>query len=263
MALAVGNTARSLFGLRRIAVNRALVGKWLQNQLCTSAKLSQTSESSGEKNTKIYEVRTYYVKPKAFAEFLQLTSEYIHLKSDANSKLNGYWTSDIGGVNEVTHIWEYDSYAQRAEARKALQQDQTWINKYIKKMLKMLVKQDNFVMTPVPWFDVKPPLTTGGVYELRTYDIVLGKTEQWVHRLVQGLPDRCKLSEPVGVWFTEFGPVNTAIMLWSYPSLDDRTRIRKEAQQLEEWVEAVRDCLAFERKAYSKVLIPTEFSPWK
>ena len=68
MALAVGNTARSLFGLRRIAVNRALVGKWLQNQLCTSAKLSQTSESSGEKNTKIYEVRTYYVKPKAFGK---------------------------------------------------------------------------------------------------------------------------------------------------------------------------------------------------
>ena len=29
-----------------------------------------------------------------------------------------------------------------------------------------------------------------------------------------------------------------AIMLWSYQSLDDRARIRKEAQQLEEWVEA-------------------------
>lgn len=34
-----------------------------------------------------------------------------------------------------------DSYAQRAKARKALQQDQTWVNSYIKKMLKMLVKQ--------------------------------------------------------------------------------------------------------------------------
>lgn len=44
------------------------------------------------------------------AEFLQLTNEYIHLKSDANSKLNGYWTSDIGGVNEVTHIWEYGNF---------------------------------------------------------------------------------------------------------------------------------------------------------
>ena len=40
------------------------------------------------------------------------------------------------------------------------------------------------------------------------YDLVLGKKEQWEHRLVQGLPDRCKLSEPVGLWFTEFGHLN-------------------------------------------------------
>ena len=39
-------------------------------------------------------------------------------------------------------LWCFvDSYAQRADARKALQQDKTWINSYIKKMLKMLVKQ--------------------------------------------------------------------------------------------------------------------------
>ena len=38
---------------------------------------------------------------------MKLTNEYIHLKSDSNSILNGYWTSDIGGLNEVTHIWEY------------------------------------------------------------------------------------------------------------------------------------------------------------
>ena len=87
MALAVGNTARSLFGLRRIAVNRALVGKWLQNQLCTSAKLSQTSESSGEKNTKIYEVRTYYVKPKAFGkEILFSNVFFFRQKSSQGSR---------------------------------------------------------------------------------------------------------------------------------------------------------------------------------
>ena len=100
------------------------------------------------------------------------------------------------------------------------------------------------------------------------YDLVLGKKEQWEHRIIQGLPERSKLSEPVGVWFTEFGPVNTgmiilillilvfyprnrrnvmvfdlffvlfsAVMLWSYQSLDDRIRIRNEAQQMEEWTE--------------------------
>ena len=68
MALVVGNTARSLLGLQRTITCRALAGKWLQSQVSTSAKLSQTSESSGEKNTKIYEMRTYYVKPKAFGK---------------------------------------------------------------------------------------------------------------------------------------------------------------------------------------------------
>ena len=93
MALAVGNTPRSLFGLRRIAVNRALVEKWLQNQLCTSAKLSQTSgSSSGEKNTKIYEMRTYYVKPKAFSkEILFSNGFFIRQKSSQGSR-----TFDLG-----------------------------------------------------------------------------------------------------------------------------------------------------------------------
>lgn len=49
------------------------------------------------------------------------------------------------------------------------------------------------------------------------YDIVLGKSEQWAHRFVQGLPDRCKLSEPVGVWFTEFGQVNTGTTFLDKP----------------------------------------------
>ena len=40
-------------------------------------------------------------------DFMKLTRYYIHLKSDSNSKLKGYWTSEIGGLNEVTHIWEY------------------------------------------------------------------------------------------------------------------------------------------------------------
>lgn len=49
--------------------------------------------------------------PCIAAEFMQLTYDYIHLKADSNSKLNGYWTSDIGGLNEVTHIWEYGNFS--------------------------------------------------------------------------------------------------------------------------------------------------------
>ena len=92
MAVVVGNTTRSLLRLQRTITCRALAGKWLQNQLSTSAKLSQTSESSGEKNTKIYEMRTYYVKPKAFGKemfYFQPTVEFSPPKIIAG--LKGTW----------------------------------------------------------------------------------------------------------------------------------------------------------------------------
>ena len=59
------------------------------------------------------------------------------------------------------------------------------------------------------------------MYELRVYDLVLGKKEQWEHRIIQGLPERSKLSEPVGVWFTEFGPVNTGMIISILQSTPD------------------------------------------
>ena len=68
MAAVIRNTARSLLGLQCALFRRALVGTWLQNQVCTSAMLGQTSKSPIENKKKIYEMRTYYVKPKAFGK---------------------------------------------------------------------------------------------------------------------------------------------------------------------------------------------------
>ena len=39
-------------------------------------------------------------------EFMQLTNDNIHLRT-AHSKLLGYWTTEYGGLNEVTHLWQY------------------------------------------------------------------------------------------------------------------------------------------------------------
>ena len=64
------------------------------------------------------------------------------------------------------------------------------------------------------------------MYELRVYNLVLGKKEQWEHRIIQGLPERCKLSEPVGVWFTEFGPVNTGMIILILQSTPDTIHLQ-------------------------------------
>ena len=56
--------------------------------------------------SKIYELRTYSIKPECMKPFLELTFEKFHLRTEV-SKLHGYWTAELGGLNQVVHIWEY------------------------------------------------------------------------------------------------------------------------------------------------------------
>lgn len=55
---------------------------------------------------KVYELRTYAIWPQHLKDFLYLTTEEFHLRT-SQSKLIGYWTTELGGLNEVVHIWEY------------------------------------------------------------------------------------------------------------------------------------------------------------
>ena len=55
---------------------------------------------------KVYELRTYNIWPQHVKEFMNLTSEEFHLRT-SQSKLTGYWTTELGGINQVVHIWEY------------------------------------------------------------------------------------------------------------------------------------------------------------
>ena len=61
---------------------------------------------SSERQTTIYELRTYLIQPSKFVSFLGLTQEHLHLRTN-HSRLIGYWTTEFGGINEVVHLWEY------------------------------------------------------------------------------------------------------------------------------------------------------------
>ena len=58
---------------------------------------------------KIYELRTYSLKPECVKPFMELTYEKFHIRTQV-SKLNGYWAAELGGINQVVHIWEYGKY---------------------------------------------------------------------------------------------------------------------------------------------------------
>ena len=58
------------------------------------------------------ELRTYALKPAQFGNYIKLSNEKFYLRTQ-HSKLNGFWIHDLGGLNKVTHLWEYDSLDHR------------------------------------------------------------------------------------------------------------------------------------------------------
>lgn len=96
--------------------NMALISRSLQIKgrgsllfralISTSSVCTGNGVLDGAGDSKLYELRTYAIKPDRMAEFMKIMQEGFSYRT-AHSKLNGYWTTDLGGVNEVVHIWEY------------------------------------------------------------------------------------------------------------------------------------------------------------
>jgi hypothetical protein len=75
------------------------------------------------------------------------------------------------------------------------------------------------------------------IHELRTYTFAPGKAPAYLELVA-------KVGRPVrgddygtchGYWVHEFGTLNQVSHLWSYPSLDERTRLRAALGQNERW----------------------------
>ena len=67
-----------------------------------SRKLFSTSAS----REKIFELRTYAMQPAKARECMKIVDELIPIRAKF-SKLNGYWYTELGGLNEITFLWEF------------------------------------------------------------------------------------------------------------------------------------------------------------
>jgi hypothetical protein len=103
-------------------------------------------QRSLRKMSKVFELRTYDVHPQHVPAYVKATKENFHLRT-AHSVLNGFWVTEIGGQNQMVHIWEYESLTQRKAVRDALAADASWIGGYVDTIRPHLQKQDNVFMT--------------------------------------------------------------------------------------------------------------------
>ena len=64
----------------------------------------------------IYEVRTYTMKPGTVAAFEENFANALPARTKV-SPLGAFWHTEIGPLNQVIHVWPYESLEHRDECR--------------------------------------------------------------------------------------------------------------------------------------------------
>jgi hypothetical protein len=75
----------------------------------------------------IFDERTYEILPAHVRTYLDLyVAEGMALQKSHLGDLVAWFTTDVGVVNEVVHIWRYQDAGDRERRRTAMEDDPAW-----------------------------------------------------------------------------------------------------------------------------------------
>lgn len=172
----------------------------------------------------IIEVRTYQLKPGGVTEFEKRFGEALPGR-EKYSKLAALWHTEVGALNEVTHVWPYDSFEQRTQVRAAAVEAGAWPPQNSE----FIVSMQSEIFIPAPFSPTLEPRSIGPLFEIRSYTLAPGALPGMMDRWAGKIDERVKLSPLVGAWYSELGGLNKWVHIWAYADAQQRQRIRAEA----------------------------------
>ncbi len=99
----------------------------------------------------IYEHRTYTLHHGQMQTYLARYEKYgLPIQLKYLGRLLGFFVSEIGPLNQVLHIWAYDSLADREKRREAMDADPAW-DAFKKTNVGSFVQQDVKILKPAPF----------------------------------------------------------------------------------------------------------------
>jgi hypothetical protein len=94
------------------------------------------------------EQRTYTLLPGTQGEWLENYEKYgLKIQTEILGRLVGYFTTEFGALNQVVHMWAYETFEDRAERRKKLFQNPVWLE-FLPKVRPLLVNQESKILLP-------------------------------------------------------------------------------------------------------------------
>jgi hypothetical protein len=210
----------------------------------------------------IYELRTYTFHQGKLSAYLDIARTVGRPVRGQNYGINhGYWTSEFGALNQLWHLWSYESMEERSRLRDALSKNEGWSKNYVPHIRPLIARQDIKFLNAV--YGPTPPAQEGGIYELRTYRMHPGMAGGWAKMFKEVMPVREKYSKNVGIWTGEAPQPNEVAHMWNYPSFEARMKIRAECAKDPEWQAFVAKGASAIVEMNNVMLLPTDYSTMK
>ena len=103
----------------------------------------------------IVEERIYTVKTGKMRELLSLyEKEGYPIQTKILGRMLGFFTTEFGPLNQLIHMWGYDSFEDRAERRARLIADPGWLA-YLEKSQVLVERQENKVLIPTSFSPIR------------------------------------------------------------------------------------------------------------
>ena len=99
----------------------------------------------------IVEERIYTLEVGKVPEYLRLyEQEGLPIQLPILGNLVGYYSSEIGDLNLIVHLWGYESFEERTRRRAELMSNEGW-KAYIAKVRPWILRQENRILVPAPF----------------------------------------------------------------------------------------------------------------
>ena len=106
------------------------------------------------------EERIYTLQPGAQGNFMSIVeNEGFQIQKEILGRPAGYYYTEFGPLNQIVHMWGYESLDDRFERRKRLLASPEW-QSYAKKMRPLVANVENKLLVPAPFFKVPKPAPT-------------------------------------------------------------------------------------------------------
>ena len=103
----------------------------------------------------LIEMRTYTFIPGGVVKFMAIyQKKALELQKKTLGHLVGYFTTEIGELNQAVHLWGYDSLDDRQRRRAALVADPNW-QAFLAEILPLLTRQESQILTPTSFSPIK------------------------------------------------------------------------------------------------------------